>query len=125
MRKLLKQWLWRQLVDASIMTMPTTKKKACASRPSADLDITPSPLNNNLVTLATTATTLAAATTALFSDAAWAINANGTMRTPSAQSSAKYRQVMPAVDGILRPGSAVQQGAPLRTVTDHPLMASA
>jgi hypothetical protein len=112
-----------------------SKKKARASSPSVDLDITPPPVNSNqLVTLANAATTLAAAATTLAtaattlffsSDAAWALNANGTKRTPSARSVAKHRQVMPAVDSILSAGNAVQQGALLRAVTDHPLMASA
>jgi hypothetical protein len=55
-------------------------------------------LANAATTLAAAATTLATAATALFSsDAAWALNANGTKRTPSARSVAKHRQVMPAV----------------------------
>ncbi len=64
-----------------------------------------------------------ATATALFSfDAIWALNANGTKRTPSAQSVAKHRQVMLAVESILSAGNAVQQGALLRAITDHPLM---
>ncbi len=83
-------------------------------------------LANAAATLAAAATTLATAATALFSsDAAWALNDNGTKRTPSARSVAKHRQVMPAVDSILSAGNAIQQGALLRAITDHPLMASA
>ena len=54
-----------------------------------------------------------------------ALNANGTMRTLLAQRVAKHRQVKPAVDSILRAGNAVQQGALLQGVLDHPSMFSA
>ena len=64
-------------------------------------------------------------TTALCSDDHWALNANGTMRTPLAQRVAKHRQVKPAVDSILSADSAVQLGALLRGVLDHPSMFSA
>jgi hypothetical protein len=112
------------------------KKKARASPPSADLAFTPPPVNNNLVTLAAAATTLATAATALATaattlvglspdDAAWALNANGIMRTPCARRKAKSRQLIPAVEAILQAGDAVQQGAVLCALTDHPLMASA
>jgi hypothetical protein len=75
--------------------------------------------------LVNTATTLVIAATALISDDHWALNANGTMRTPPARRVAKHRQVMPAVDDILRAGNAVRQGALLHAISDHPLMASA
>jgi hypothetical protein len=64
-------------------------------------------------------------TTALCSDDHWALNANGTMRTPLAQRVAKCRQVEPAVDGILHAGNAVKLGALLRGVLNHPSMFSA
>ena len=47
------------------------------------------------------------------------------MRTPLAQRIAKCRQVKPAVDIIMCAGNAVQQGALLRGVLDHPSMFSA
>ena len=47
------------------------------------------------------------------------------MRTSLAQRVTKHRQVKPAVDGILSAGNAVQQGALLRGVLDHPSMFSA
>jgi hypothetical protein len=56
MRKCLQhcQWLWRQLVDASIMTMPTTKKKKAhlAGIPPSLLDDTTTPCHG-LMMLAT------------------------------------------------------------------------
>ena len=63
--------------------------------------------------------------TALCSDDHWALNANGTMRTLLAKRVAKHRQVKPAVDSIPSAGNAVQQGALLRGVLDHPSMFSA
>ena len=63
--------------------------------------------------------------TALCSNDHWALKANGTMRTPLAQRIAKCHQVKPAVDSILCTGNAVQQGALLRGVLDHPSMFSA
>ena len=47
------------------------------------------------------------------------------MRNPLARRVAKHRQVKLAVDSILRTGNAVQQGALLRGVLDHPSMFSA
>jgi len=76
-------------------------------------------------TMMTKTTTKATTTTALCSNDHWALNANGTMRTPLAQRIAKCRQVKPAVDSILCTGNAVQQGALLRGVLDHPSMFSA
>ncbi len=89
-----------------------SKKVARASPPSAKtatphLDVTPPPVNNDLKMLTNAATTLVIAATALISNNHWALNANDTMRTPSARRVAKHRQVMPAVDGILRAGNVV------------------
>jgi hypothetical protein len=64
-------------------------------------------------------------TTALCSDDHGARNANGKTRTPLAQRVAKHRQVKPAVDSILRAGNAVQQGAFIQGVLDHPSMFNA
>ena len=73
------------------------------------------------MTKVTTKTTM---TTTLYSDYYWALNDNGTMRTPLAQRVAKHSQVKPAVDSILHAGNVVQQGALLRAVLDHPSMAA-
>ena len=76
-----------------------------------------------MMTMTMTQTTT---TTALYLvDDHWALNANGTMHTPLAQRVAKHRQVKPAVDSILSAGNAVQHGALLRGVLDHPSMFSA
>jgi hypothetical protein len=73
------------------------------------------------LTLAMTATmTHTTTTTALCLDDHWALNANGTMRTPLAQRVAKHHQVKLAVDSILSAGNAFQQGALFRGVLDHP-----
>ena len=71
-------------------------------------------------TTTTTTTQTTTKMTTVCSDDHWALNANGTMRTPLAQRIAKCRQVKPAVDSILCAGNAVQQGALFRGVLDHP-----
>jgi len=77
------------------------------------------------MTTTTKTTTKATTMTALCSDDHWALNANGTMRTLLAKRVAKHRQVKPAVDSIPSAGNAVQQGALLRGVLDHPSIFSA
>ena len=106
-----------------------SKKGSRASPPFAKtathhLNITPPPINNNLETLVAAATTHMIAATAIFSDDHWVINTNGTVHTQRAQRVAKHRQVIPAVDCILRAGNTVLQGAILRAVSDHSLLAS-
>jgi hypothetical protein len=55
----------------------------------------------------------------------WILNANGTVRTPSAHQKAKSQQVKPVVDAILRAGSIVAQAAVLRAVADHNSLSAA
>jgi len=55
----------------------------------------------------------------------WILNADGTIRTPSAPRKVKSRQVKPAVDAILRAGGFDAQAAVLRAVADHTSLSAA
>ena len=55
----------------------------------------------------------------------WILNANGTVRTPSARWKAKSWQVKPAVNAILRTKSIDVQAAVLRAVADHTSLSAA
>ncbi len=101
------------------MTMPTTKKKKAhlAGIPPSLLDDTTTP-RHGLMTLATAAS-------AISPTDPWAINANGTIQTLCARRAAKSRMVQLAVRSIQHAGNTIQQGALLRAIMDHSLMASA
>jgi hypothetical protein len=68
---------------------------------------------------------LATAASAISPPDPWAINANGTIRMPCARRAVKSRMVQPAVESIQHAGNAIQQGALLHAITDHPSLASA